>query len=268
MTSAIRSTAGRLKPAMLCAALALLVGGCDQNGPLTGRASDEWTRSYALADGGALQIVAADGSVDVQGGSGPRVEVRAERIAKASTDAEARALLPRIEIREDVSPDRIGLQTEGLGHVVIGVEVSVQYHVTVPPMTHVHVRAANGPITLTDLDGAVVASTADGEIVGHDLTGSVSLHADNRSIALDLKTFTGHPIDLRATTGGITLGIPPDANANLLADSNSGAIDLKDLAFEPLGDQTARRIRGRINAGGASIEVATIAGNIRIHPRQ
>src|SRR5262245_13165294 len=69
---------------------------------LTGRATDEWKRSYPMAAGGEFQIVGANGSVEIQGGSGSTVEVRAERVARASSDAAARELLPRIEIREDV----------------------------------------------------------------------------------------------------------------------------------------------------------------------
>ena len=48
------------------------------------------------------------------------------------TDASAREIVPRIEIREDVSPDKVVLQTQGLAGLVIGVEVEVNYHVTMP----------------------------------------------------------------------------------------------------------------------------------------
>src|SRR5712691_1773294 len=79
-------------------------------GTLEGRAADEWTRSYPLTADAEVQIVAGGGSIDVQGGNGTTLEVHAERIARASTDAAARELLPRIEIREDITPERVLLQ--------------------------------------------------------------------------------------------------------------------------------------------------------------
>ena len=89
-----------LECALSCLLLVSAVG-CQiarHGGALEGRAADEWTRSYPLAADGEVQIIGANGSVDVQGGPGTSVEVRAERIARASTDRAARELLPRIEI--------------------------------------------------------------------------------------------------------------------------------------------------------------------------
>src|SRR5262245_60175601 len=72
----------------------------------TGRATDEWTRSYPLSAGGEIHIGNTNGRIEVEAVEGSTVEVRAERIAKAATDDGARELLPRITIKEDVKPDR------------------------------------------------------------------------------------------------------------------------------------------------------------------
>lgn len=62
--------------------VSVALAGCQfHGGELTGRAADEWTRSYTLEPGGEFQIVGAVGTIDVQGGAGPAVEVKAERIA-------------------------------------------------------------------------------------------------------------------------------------------------------------------------------------------
>src|SRR4051812_19624122 len=93
--------------------VAILVTGCDMSiGHLTGRATDEWTRRYPLSPGGEIRVVNTNGRIEVEPGEGAEVEVRAERIARAATDAGARELLPRITIKEDIAPDRISIQTE------------------------------------------------------------------------------------------------------------------------------------------------------------
>ena len=106
--------------AVACAALA-----CDphHNGGLSGRASDEWSRTYTLPAGAELQVVVGSGSIDVTAGDGQTVDVRAERVVHASSDAAARGFVSHIRIREDATPERILLQDQGLGDAFTGVNV-------------------------------------------------------------------------------------------------------------------------------------------------
>ena len=74
-------------------------------------------------------------------------------------------------------------------------------------------------------------------------------------------------MDLRATNGSVVLKLPSDANASLEANCTNGTIDVNDFALEPFGEQTRRRVRGRLNAGGTPIEITTINGDIHVAPR-
>ena len=77
--------------AVLLLPLLVVLAGCDMacHGHLTGRATDEWTRSYPLAEGGEIRLVNTNGKIDVEGVSGSTVEIKAERIARGTTDAAA-----------------------------------------------------------------------------------------------------------------------------------------------------------------------------------
>lgn len=245
--------------------LAPLAAGCDHTGtPLAGRASDEWVRSYTLQDGGEFQIVGADGSIDVEGGSGPSIEVKAERVARAANDASAQQVPSRIRITEDVSPDKIVLRNEGLGGVIIGIEVAVNFHVTVPASTRLRLHTANGGITVANVSGTVVASTTSGAVVGKALSGGVEARSTNGRIAMDLAAVGRDPIDLRTTNGVITLALPASANANVDATVTNGSIDVTGLSLELTGEQSKRRMRGRLNDGGAPVQLTSTNGSIRI----
>ena len=87
---------------------------------LAGRASDTWTHTYPLAVGGEVRVVNTNGKVEVEGVEGATVVIRAERIARATTDEGARALVPRVVIREDVTPDRVSVETEPITGIMIG----------------------------------------------------------------------------------------------------------------------------------------------------
>jgi hypothetical protein len=255
--------------ALACLALILAAAGCQgrRQASLTGRATDQWTRSYPLSTDGELQIIGANGSVDIQGGTGTSVEVRAERVARASTDAAAREILPRIGIREDISPDKIVIQTEGLAGLVIGVDVAVNYHISMPATARARVRAVNGNVTVSEVGGQVVLSSTNGEVIGKNLRGGVDARSVNKGVTVTLGAFGRDPVDLRATNGSVDLTVPSDVNASLEANYTNGSFDIKGLVYEPFGDQTRRRARGRLNSGGPPITVTTVNGNIYVHSK-
>ena len=256
---------------VLSVAIVLVLGAaCQplQRGQPQGQASDEWSRSYPLSTDGEVQIVAGSGNVDVQGGTGSTVEVRAERMAQASSDDAARELLPRIRIREDITPERVVLQTEGLGGIVIGVEVRVNYHVVVPTHARVRVRTANGAVTVANIEGRVVLSSANGEVIGKNLRGGVDARSVNKAVTVELSAFGAEPVEVRSTNGDVDLTLPVDANASFDANCTNGKIEISDFTLEPFGEQTRRRVRGRLNQGGTPIDVTSVNGNIRVRARR
>jgi hypothetical protein len=242
--------------ALACVALAACHGpGRDQ---LTGRATDEWVRSYPLADGGEVQITNGNGAVDVQAADGNTVDVRAERIATAANDAAAAEILPRMNIKEEVTVGKVALRTEPLGGIVIGVTTEVRYHVRAPKNSIVRVRVSAGALTVKGFGGRVILNSVNGGVTAEDLSGGLELRSTNGNAKVALAAF--------GNDGGLELAIPATSDANLTASVTNGKIDASALTFEPLGEQTARRMRGRLNAGGTPIELVVTNGNILVKP--
>ena len=200
----------------------------------------------------------------VEGVEGATVDVRAERIARAATDAAARELLPRINIKEDSTPALVVLETERLAGIVIGVSVEVKYHVRVPKMALVRLRTANGEITASELAGRLVATTANGAITGRNLNGGVEARAVNGPVTIDIRSLGDELIELRTVNGALALTLPENAKANLSASVTNGVIDTTGLMLDLMGEQTKRRVRGRLNGGGTPIELSTTNGPIRV----
>ena len=245
--------------------LVLVLGGCQiAPGGLTARASDEWTRTYPLAANGEVQITNGNGSIEVEGVDGAMVDVRAERIAHAATDAAARELLPRISIKESSRPALVALETERLTGILIGVSVEVKYHVRAPKSALVRLRTANGAITAAQLAGRLVATTANGAITGRNLSGGVEARAVNGPVTIDIRSLGDELIELRTVNGELNLTLPENARANVSASCTNGVIDTSGLMLDLMGEQTRRRVRGRLNGGGTPIELSTTNGPIRV----
>jgi Putative adhesin len=254
-----------------CAAVAAVCSvllACDPHHErgLPGRASDQWLRSYALNPDGELQIVAGSGSIEVTAGTAPTVEVRAERVVRASSDASARGLVPSVRIREEATPDRILLQDQGFGDTLAGASVEVHFHVSVPPSTRLRLRMLNGNITVSSVDAAVVASTTNGQIHGSALVGRVDARTTNGSVTLDL-TRVSDPVTVEVVEGAIDLTLPPDANADLQAECTNGSLDVARLSLQMDDAPTTHRVRGRLAGGGVTIALTTLNGNIQVRPR-
>ena len=246
--------------------VAVVAAGCREpgGGELTGRATDEWTRTYTLTPGGEVQIENSNGAVDVQATGGSTVEVRAERTAKGLTDAMARELLPKISIVEDIAPGRISVRTGGIEGLLIGAAIEVSYHVRAPETATLRVRAANAGVRVGGFRGRVVLATRNGTISGEALEGGVEARTTNGDTRIALSSLSADLIELRSTNGQIQLTVPPTANANLLANLTNGRFEISGLKFATMGGQSRRCVRGRINEGGTPIELTTTNGNIQV----
>jgi DUF4097 and DUF4098 domain-containing protein YvlB len=233
----------------------------------TARATEEWTRQLPLNADGELVITNRSGSIDVEGtgDSVPGVvDVRAEKIAKATTDQGARDLLTHVNIRYLSVPSKVTLETDEISGVLIGASFSVNYHVKAPAGATIRTRTVNGETTITATTGHVVANTVNGGVAGTAIAGGIEARATNGGINVDIVQVGHDPIDLRAINGQVRITLPTTANANLAATSNNGSIEITNLTLEKFGDQNLRRVRGRINAGGTPIELNSTNGDIHI----
>ena len=261
----------RLFPAVL--ALSILVAGCDINvgehgfsmDVASGKAQDEWTRSYPVSAGGRVEVVNINGTINASPGDSGQVEIRAERIAKAGSDEAARELLKKIEIVETASADRVRVETKvpkmswGRG----GHEV--KYWVKVPKGLAVTFETVNGGVRLENLEGQIVASTTNGGVRGRGLRGAVKAETTNGGVEIDMAAVTGE-IDLGTTNGGINLRLPANTKATLEARCTNGGIRVDETLSVDTSEKSRRRFRGAMNGGGVRVSAETTNGGIRISP--
>jgi hypothetical protein len=257
------SKAARTRAGLVTLAAALAAAACGFAN-LEGRASDDWTRTYPLSDGGTVEIINTNGRIDFEPADGSSVEVRAERIAKAATDEGARDLLPRIKIDEEAR--HVRLETGKLGGVMIGASIEVRYHVRAPKSAKILARNTNGVIDVSNVTGPVDVRTTNGNVRGNDLSGRIDAQTTNGTVNIGVAKVTDH-IRVSTTNGSVSLEIPADAKADLLATVTNGGISVNGLKLEQEAEPSRRRVEGKINGGGPSIEVHTTNGAVRVRAR-
>jgi DUF4097 and DUF4098 domain-containing protein YvlB len=233
---------------------------------LNAKATEEWRRTYPLAAGGRVEVRNTNGSIEVTAGEGTTVEVVAEKVAKGGSDQAAKELLPKIEIREDVSPERIRLETRvpsGLGMLAHG---EVSYRLTIPRDAHLTLTTANGSVRATGASGPVTLETTNGSVQGNGLGGSVQAETTNGSVRIDADTLAADGIRVETVNGSIEVKIPATVKADVSARCVNGRVQATglNLAREDEGERGRRRLEGRVNGGGPRIELTTTNGSVRL----
>ena len=232
----------------------------------SGKATEDWSRSYDLKPGGHLDIVNINGRIEVGPSTTSKVEIRAHREAKAGSDEAARQLLAESKMVEEVAPDhvRVEVQRPGEQSRRFGRSVNVEYDVQIPAGLVASFRTGNGGVTLQNVSGTLTAATTNGGVTGRDLSGPVSATTVNGGVQLGLTAVTGD-VQASAVNGGIRIELPSNANARLDATVVNGGINVDDSLKLTGGEQERRHVSGTLNAGGPTISAQTTNGGVRIY---
>jgi DUF4097 and DUF4098 domain-containing protein YvlB len=248
--------------AALCAVV-LTTGACNLNISTGAEARDQWTRSYPISATGSLTIRTGNGIINVEAGDRATIEVTAERIAKASTDEAAKEQLALFEIKEDVTADRVVIDSAPQGGITINVSRRVNYTVRVPAGINVTLESSNGEIVARGIAGAFSASSSNGRIRGEGLRGSIKASTTNGVIELGLDAVGPDGIKAETTNGMITVDLPANANADLSARVTNGEISHDGLNVTVI-ESSRRRLDGRVGTGGPLLSLETTNGAVRV----
>ncbi len=235
-----------------------------------GKAQDTWTRTYTLSEKGRIELINVNGRVTAEPATDGKVTIEGRRTAKGSTDEAAKELLAKLEIREEVSGDRVRVESRpprmsGFnGH-------EIEWTVKVPKGVIVDVRTVNGGVRLNGLEGEVHARTTNGGVKGSNITATI-LDASSVNGGIDIEL--GSPLDASATidietvNGGVSLGLPAESKATITARAVNGGVRVSDLDVQKQEQsnsfESKRRLEGTLNGGGAKVNISTTNGGVRI----
>ncbi|RPJ79512.1 MAG: hypothetical protein EHM13_13325 [Acidobacteria bacterium] len=244
---------------------ALSLAACDVVvGSLHARAQAEenWSKVYQLSQGGTVEIVNANGRIEVTGGDVKQVEVKAIIRARSSTEESAKEFLEKIEIREEAGGDLVRLETTAPR--VSGSHAEVEYQVSLPGWASVRLRNTNGQVWVRGLSGNVRAETTNGGVKGEGLTGGVEASTTNGGVNLEIASVGEAGIRAETTNGGVQVSLPADAKAEVRASCVNGGISVSGLKLEGGPEPTRRRVEGNLNGGGPPVVLQTTNGGIKV----
>lgn len=233
----------------------------------SGKAQDTWTRTYTIPDKGRLELINVNGRITAEPATDGKVTVEATRIAKGSTDEAAKELLAKLEIKEEVSDTRVRVESRPprlggfSGH-------EMQWKVLVPKGVTVDLRTTNGGVRITGLSGEIHAKTTNGGVTGKGLIPTlIEASAVNGGIDIELASplEADDSVEIETTNGGVTLAMPSESKATIVANAVNGGVRVSDLDVDKkTQSDSKRRLEGTLNGGGAKVNISTVNGGVRI----
>jgi len=226
-----------------------------------------------LAAGKTIEVKGVNGAVRAVAATGPEVEVTAAKRAKRSDPDEVKIEVveheggvticavyptPRRARRDNACEvgDHWSSSTEDN-------DVTVDFEVRVPAGVAFNGRTVNGQISAEGLKADVRASTVNGS-VRVTTTGLAEASTVNGSVYVEMgKANWTDELDFSTVNGGITLVLPAQLDTEVRASTVNGDL-ITDYPLTISGRWGPRRMRGTIGAGGRSLSLSTVNGEIRL----
>jgi DUF4097 and DUF4098 domain-containing protein YvlB len=261
----------RLVRALAVALLASAAAGCDiVTADLRSEETAQWHKSYTLDANGRVEIANVNGRIRIEPSEGNAVDVSALRKARGASPEQARAALERATIVETVTGGTIKVETKVArleGIVLNGGNAQVEYTVKVPAGAEVKLTTVNGGIEITGLKGRVTAETTNGGVEARGVAGQLAASTTNGGLDIDLASVSEGGVKLECTNGGIKVRLPRDAKATISASITNGGISAGNLPIDITGENTRRRLQGRMNGGGPRVDIEGTNGGITLAAR-
>ena len=216
-------------------------------------------QTYPLAAGGSFLLENVNGSVQVEGWDRNEVEVRAIKLTETNQDD-----IDHVKIDVDTEPGQVAVRTrypQGQSG-----EVAVEYHVFVPNRVLLTgVGTVNGSVSVSGVDGGGELRSVNGNVEVLNSSGRFSAKTTNGNLRMELRQLgEGAPMDIETVNGSVTLGLPPDARADLNVLNMNGNFSSELPITAKAGSPTGRVFRATLGTGGGEILVRTVNGGIRL----
>lgn len=244
--------------------------------PLSAQTDDGTTFRWSgpVVAGHFIRLHNMNGSIQIERGAGPTVDVVAER---------------RVE-RGDPKTVKFDVRMRADGDVVICAlwgndqectdngtrgsynsnswrrrdNISVTMRVRVPDGVKTFARSTNGNVDVQGMTSEVDASTTNGNVNVRTSGGLVNATTTNGSVTASLGSLTGNqPMRFTTTNGSVTVYAPPVLNADIEMSTTNGGLTT-EFPMTISGRIARNSVRGTLGNGGRSIVVRSTNGNVAL----
>lgn len=123
-------------------------------------------------------------------------------------------------------------------------------------------QTSNGPVDLINVEGDATVHTSNGHVHTERLRGALDATTRNGTITAEVAR-PGVAVHAQTTNGSITVRLPDQAGAHVVADTSNSTIH-SDFDLQMRGETSRHHLEGDIGRGGPLVELRTSNGSIRL----
>ena len=233
---------------------------CDNHNNNRGRVTHCEIREQSVGFAGRLAVDAGvNGGVSVKGWDNAGVLVRSRVEASGADDASAAAMVS--QVRVDVSAGQVSASGPAQPRED---SWSVSYEIFVPRRGDLNLKANNGGISVSDVQGNIQFQTMNGGVNLKRLAGDVEGTTMNGGLNIELAgvRWDGAKLDARTTNGGVNLKMPENYSAHFETATVNGHLNV-DFPMTVRGE-IGKKLATDLGSGGATIHVETTNGGVNV----
>jgi len=234
----------------------------NQNWGNRDRANHCEVREFTLNDTGKLTVDSAtNGGIRVTGADRANVLVRARVQTNATTLDEAKALAAQVQVTavpgavQANGPDNI--KDRGW---------AVSYEILVPRREGLNLKAHNGGIGISDVEGDITFQALNGGVTLTRLGGDVRGKTVNGGLKVELagNTWRGNQLDVQTTNGGIHVKVPETYSARFETSTVNGGVHSDLPGTDMANSKRDRNVTVTLGSGGPLVRLVTTNGGIHL----
>lgn len=233
--------------------------------------------------GGTVTVVGAPrGSITIEGWSKSEVDITAEIEVQAATEEDLARLAAVNGFVLDDDVNHLSVLTTGMHDKsymrkaakgfpkqLLGLPWKIDYRLRIPVSTQLEVNGGVGPISISEVEGAITLSAPQTDAT-LTFTGGVvtaTIAAGTLHVHIPTRSWRGSGVDIQLASGELNVELPAGFNGDIDADIlRTGKIENSYPGLETR-DRTPfseKAIHARAGAGGAFLRFKVGAGTIRL----
>jgi hypothetical protein len=204
-----------------------------------------------------------NGGVEIEGWNRDSIAITARIQVNARTREDAEALARDLKIEASNGVVRV---TGGRGPFGRHQGWGVVFVMKVPRKTDLTLSTQNGPLSVTDVTGAMDLQTENGPLTLSGVGGDVHASAQNGPLTVELlgTKWEGAGLDARTQNGPADLSLPDNYNAKIEFGTVNGPMDVGFPMTVTISGRVKDRISTTLGSGGPPIRVVTTNGPMTV----
>lgn len=215
-------------------------------------------RTLSLPPGGTIRLKTFSGRVNITGGSGSQVVIKAVR--HASRERLADITLEITQSGNAIEIDANHHQVERRNDNVVSTDFDIQ----VPSRVNLDLHTFSAPVTVAGVSGDMSVDGFSSDVRLTDVSGPLRVKTFSGGVNLQARSWSdGDDLNVNTFSGPVTLMLPGNARGRIDFDSYSGTFK-SDLPVT-MSSSSRRNFRGELNGGGTTdFKVKTFSGDVNI----